>query len=86
MDEISLPLIALGLSTDTGFVEKLIRSLKMNKKKPTTNKGDTASITGGMTSKVVEVDDLSFTLKDFVSIFKADRIGERISKRVKEVC
>lgn len=86
VDEISLPLIALGLSTDTGFVEKLIRSLKMNKKKPTTNKGDTASITGGTTSKVVEVDDLSFTLKDFVSIFKADRIGERISKRVKEVC
>jgi hypothetical protein len=84
VDEISLPLIALGLSTDTGFVEKLIRSLKMNKKKPTTNKGDT--ITGGTTSKVVEVDDLSFTLKDFVSIFKADRIGERISKRVKEVC
>ncbi len=32
VDEISLPLIALGLSTDTGFVEKLIRSLK-NKKK-----------------------------------------------------
>lgn len=28
VDEISLPLIALGLSTDTGFVEKLIRALK----------------------------------------------------------
>jgi Ca2+-binding EF-hand superfamily protein len=68
VDEISLPLIALGLSTDTGFVEKLIKSLK---KKKAPKEGD-------------DEDDLSFTLKDFVSIFKADRIGERISKKVKE--
>ena len=27
VDEISLPLISLGLSTDTGFVEKLIKAL-----------------------------------------------------------
>lgn len=31
VDEISLPLIALGLSTDTGFVEKLIKALKRKK-------------------------------------------------------
>jgi hypothetical protein len=31
VDEISLPLIALGLSTDTGFVEKLIKALKKKK-------------------------------------------------------
>ena len=33
VDEISLPLISLGLSTDTGFVEKLIKALKSKKKK-----------------------------------------------------
>lgn len=31
VDEISLPLIALGLSTDTGFVEKLIKTLVQKK-------------------------------------------------------
>jgi Ca2+-binding EF-hand superfamily protein len=34
VDEISLPLISLGLSTDTGFVEKLIKALKQKKNKP----------------------------------------------------
>jgi Ca2+-binding EF-hand superfamily protein len=57
VDEISLPLIALGLSTDTGFVEKLIRSLVSKKKKD------------GQESERVDIDDLSFTLKDFVTIF-----------------
>lgn len=33
IDEISLPLISLGLSTDSGFVEKLIKSLKQKKRK-----------------------------------------------------
>jgi hypothetical protein len=33
IDEISLPLISLGLSTDSGFVEKLIKSLKQKKHK-----------------------------------------------------
>jgi hypothetical protein len=26
--------------------------------------------------------DLSFTLKDFVTIFQADRVGEKITKKV----
>ena len=29
---------------------------------------------------------MSFTLKDFVSIFKADKIGEKISNAVLEEC
>lgn len=78
VDEISLPLISLGLSTDTGFVEKLIKSLK--KKKPSMKKREEKGDEGG------NEDDLSFTLKDFVSIFKADRIGERISRKVKAEC
>jgi Ca2+-binding EF-hand superfamily protein len=31
VDEISLPLIALGLSTDTGFVEKLLKAIVKKK-------------------------------------------------------
>lgn len=30
--------------------------------------------------------DLSFTLKDFVTIFQADRVGEKITKKVQDVC
>jgi hypothetical protein len=80
VDEISLPLIALGLSTDTGFVEKLIKSLVKKKKAPGKEPEKKESSDGGEDE---EEEDLSFTLKDFVTIFKADRIGERISKRVK---
>jgi hypothetical protein len=72
VDEISLPLISLGLSTDSGFVEKLIKSLKQKKLK---HAEDT-----------MPSDDLSFTLKDFVSIFNADRVGEKISAIVQEEC
>lgn len=75
VDEISLPLIALGLSTDTGFVEKLIKALVKKKGKA-----------GGKQVEYGDDNDLSFTLKDFVSIFKADRIGERISRKVKDEC
>ena len=39
VDEISLPLISLGLSTDTGFAEKLIKAL-LQKKKQTKKGGD----------------------------------------------
>lgn len=74
-DEISLPLISLGLSTDSGFVRKLIKSLKRKKQGETLLSGEEASIA-----------DISFTLKDFVSIFKADKIGEKISNAVLEEC
>ena len=33
-----------------------------------------------------EENDLSFTLKDFVTIFESDRVGERITKKVQDVC
>ena len=89
VDEISLPLIALGLSTDTGFVEKLIKALK--RKKPSvanarSSMESKATLASLQSANEAEVEDLSFTLKDFVSIFQADRIGERISRKVKEVC
>ena len=86
LDEISLPLISLGLSTDAGFVEKLIRSLKQNKGGPKQvpnpkTKDRKAAKEAGMI-----VEDLTFTLKDFVSIFKADKIGEKISQIVLDEC
>ena len=68
VDEISLPLIALGLSTDTSFVEKLIKTLVQKK---------------GVNQKDEDL-DLSFTLKDFVTIFQADRIGEKITRTIQK--
>jgi hypothetical protein len=77
VDEISLPLISLGLSTDTSFVEKLIKSLTMKKSKAKPSPAEGGDSNDG-------IHDLTFTLKDFVTIFKADRVGERMSKKIKE--
>ena len=88
VDEISLPLISLGLSTDTGFVEKLIKALKQKKKK--TKKGGSdktpQSIASESQSQEADENDLSFTLKDFVTIFESDKVGEKITKKVQDVC
>ena len=67
MDEIALPLVSLGLSTDTEFVTKLLQSLIDNNPE----KKD---------------QEIQITLKDFVKIFNVDKIGERISKAVKDAC
>ena len=67
LNEIAHPLVALGLSTDSKFVAKLIQSLDSKKNR----RNDT---------------ELQCTLKDFVNIFKADKLGERISKIVKQAC
>jgi hypothetical protein len=55
IDEISEPLIALGLAPDQKFVVQLIKSLD---------------------SKFLNIDDddLSITLKDFLKIFRSDRL------------
>jgi hypothetical protein len=92
VDEISLPLISLGLSTDTGFVEKLIKALKQKKKKAKKSSGgdnpraSQSAISMGDDSQPqgesAEESDLSFTLKDFVTIFESDKVGERITKKV----
>ena len=47
VNEISLPLIALGLSTDEGFVKKLIKSLKKKK----TNKANGHNARSSIESK-----------------------------------
>lgn len=62
MDEISLPLIALGLSTDTSFVVKLIKTLTMKKSKSKQPLPVSEAVDNG-------IQDLTFTLKDFVTIF-----------------
>ena len=31
-------------------------------------------------------ENLTFTLKDFVKIFRADKVGEKISKIIKNTC
>lgn len=93
VDEVSLPLISLGMSTDTGFVEKLIKALKSKKNKPakkTAEKQKMSQSTVSMGEDAAagedDEDDLSFTLKDFVTIFESDRVGERITRKVQEVC
>ena len=64
----SVPLVSLGLSTDTRFVAKLLQSLL----------GD------GNKSEKNDPNDIKITLKDFVKIFNVDKIGERMSKIVKK--
>lgn len=101
VDEISLPLISLGLSTDTGFVEKLVKAIvskKLKAKKPDVaeDKGSQSVISktekgskqgdDGEDDDDDDGDDLSFTLKDFVTVFESDKVGERITKKVQEVC
>eukprot|EP00347_Sterkiella_histriomuscorum_P003737 403363140 len=77
LDEIAEPLVALGLSTDSQFVAKLIESLgqQTNKLKSGVNK-----------QPIQNQESLRFTLKDFVKIFRADKVGEKISKIIKNTC
>jgi hypothetical protein len=81
-------LISLGLSTDTGFVEKLIKALKQKKKKAKKGVSDKTPQSNSGESQRQEADenDLSFTLKDFVTIFESDKVGEKITKKVQDVC
>lgn len=62
LEELALPLVALGLSTDQKFVSKILTALD-NKKQ--------------------QNEHMSFTLRDFVKIFKTDKVGEKITKIVK---
>ena len=59
LEEVTIALVSLGLSTDRQFVHKLLTTLDVDLEK-------------------------GFTLKDFVKIFKADKVGDRIVKVLKK--
>ena len=62
-EEIIKPLIGLGLSSDSKFAIKILQALDS---RPSDN--------GGARGK----DDLRITLKDFIKIFKSDKISEHL--------
>ena len=66
-EEIVKPLVGLGLSSDSKFAIKILQALDPK-----------ASIGGHRAT-----DDLSITLKDFVKIFKNDKVSEHLVKILK---
>eukprot|EP00347_Sterkiella_histriomuscorum_P008784 403343767 len=70
LHEIALPLISLGLSTNTQFVAKLLQSLLENPNR--------------LKNGSQQHNDIQITLKDFVKIFNVDKVGEKMSLVVKQ--
>ena len=75
-EEIIRPLVALGLSSDSRFVIKLLQALDPNSGHTLQQKQQQH---GGS-----NVEDLKISLREFIKIFKSDRASDRIALVVKK--
>ena len=71
-DELSVPLIALGLSSDSSFIEKVLKAVNPFKF------GDKSGL-----DDPFELNEMS--LKDFIKIFKKDQVSEKITDAIRDI-
>ena len=71
-DELSIPLIALGLSSDSSFIEKVLKAINPYKF------GDKSGL-----EHPFEVNEMS--LKDFIKIFKKDQVSEKLTESIRSI-
>ena len=72
LNELSLPLIALGLSSDSSFIEKVLKAINPFKF------GDKSGI-----ENPFEHNEMS--LQDFIKIFKKDQVSEKLTDTIKSI-
>ena len=68
----AVPLIALGLSADSSFIEKVLKAVNPFKF------GDKSGLAAPF-----EVNQM--TLKDFIKIFKKDQVSEKLTETIREI-
>ena len=71
-DELSVPLIALGLSSDSSFIEKVLKAVNPFKF------GDKSGL-----DDPFELNEMS--LKDFIKIFKKDQVSEKLTDAIRDI-
>jgi len=67
LNELAVPMIALGLSSDSSFIKKVLKTISPHK-------------FGKKATSANPFEDNALTLKEFVKIFRKDQVSENLTE------